>query len=221
MSLDFPVSTVCWATVRTHRDRALKFNLKFLVSKVATICSLRVQLLRTRPEKGTLPENYCSLACTCRLLSLRSGLAGASPKSRRARVKHIDMSELEQSELEQSIHLEEDGYKPSRDLKWVYSEQKCHEVVESSWFQVLPRWLHHRQRYWYDPHRKGASGQLEERRWYRESGELLNHIAAPLLLPYLLGLFQMRSTSKGGREEGISRKSGKLQNTTLSQEMFQ
>ncbi|RCN34710.1 hypothetical protein ANCCAN_19445 [Ancylostoma caninum] len=42
----------------------------------------------------------------------------ASPKSRRARVKHVDMSELEQSELEQSIHLDEDGYKPSRDLKF-------------------------------------------------------------------------------------------------------
>ncbi|KHJ98504.1 hypothetical protein OESDEN_01521 [Oesophagostomum dentatum] len=42
----------------------------------------------------------------------------ASPKSRRVRVKRVDVSDLEQSELEQSVHLEEDGYKPSRDLKF-------------------------------------------------------------------------------------------------------
>ncbi|VDO82436.1 unnamed protein product, partial [Heligmosomoides polygyrus] len=44
-----------------------------------------------------------------------------SPKSRRARVKRVDPSlldELEHSELERSVHIEEDGYKPSRDLRF-------------------------------------------------------------------------------------------------------
>ncbi|ETN82333.1 hypothetical protein NECAME_08045 [Necator americanus] len=45
-------------------------------------------------------------------------LQGDLPKSRRARVKHVDLSDYEHSEMEESIDVEEDGYKPSRDLKF-------------------------------------------------------------------------------------------------------
>ncbi|WKY10443.1 hypothetical protein Q1695_002643 [Nippostrongylus brasiliensis] len=52
----------------------------------------------------------------------------ASPKSRRVRVKRVDLSELEQSELEQSVHIEQEGYKPSRDLRFCLGDYMTEKV---------------------------------------------------------------------------------------------
>jgi len=107
-----------------RRSKRLWLKKKIQVLQLSKLLQIEQNLedVEEKEEKAHLHYNLYAPHPNAKVLAGKS--AGRDTKkackARNVRQKMVDLSELEASELENSIHLEEETYKPSRDFKYSY-----------------------------------------------------------------------------------------------------